>query len=151
MKNHDKTDRLQAITDPPEPTGDDASFQAERGQIYTDPGDNPRSAHRRASRKAPAGEPLFDRGIGDQPGLDHSQPGAGTPLRIHAVAEDPQKLTPPSHPTLSERTEDLTLLGSMIDTLAGRLATGHWCQNCLADLAALASHYTWKAGDHPAA
>jgi len=148
VKNHDKTDRLQAITDPPEPTGDDASFQP---QTSTDPGDNPRPAHSRASRKAPAGEPLFDRGIGDQPGMDHTQPGAGTPLRIHAVAEDPQKLTPPSHPTLSERTEDLTLLGSMLDTLAGRLATGHWCQNCLADLAALASHYTWKAGDHPAA
>jgi hypothetical protein len=67
------------------------------------------------------------------------------------VAEDPQKLTPPSHPTLSERTEDLTLLGSMLDTLAGRLATGHWCHNCMADLVALASHHAWKAGDHPAA
>ena len=119
---------------------------------YQDPGDQLRThrqtTYRRTSGKAAKGDPLFDDRLSDQPGMDHPGPSPGTPPRILAVAEDPPPIT--THPTLSERTEDLTLLGCMIDTLAGRLVTGHWCKNCMVDLIALATHHTWQAADHPA-
>jgi hypothetical protein len=132
VKN-DKTDRLQGITDRPEPHGDEASFQ--------DPGDQPRT-HRRTSRKAAKSDPLFDGGVGDQPGMDHPKPSPGTPPRIFAVAEDAPPIV--THPTLSERADDLTLLGALVDTVAGRLTNGHFCPQCLAGVVALASHHTWK-------